>query len=84
MSSAAGPGTKNAHGAALREWAQQYSVESEPLGRGSFASVRDRAGADAFWATAVRVVCCHLSTEKVESSVECTIDDTYTHHLSPV
>lgn len=38
--SAVGSGSKNAHGA-LREWAQQYSVESEPLGRGSFASVRE-------------------------------------------
>lgn len=33
--------SKAQHGA-LREWAQQYSVETEPLGRGSFASVSDK------------------------------------------
>ena len=37
---AAADPSKAQHGA-LREWAQQYSVETEPLGRGSFASVSD-------------------------------------------
>ncbi|CAM9262972.1 unnamed protein product, partial [Ectocarpus sp. 6 AP-2014] len=37
-SSSSSSGT-DAQGRALREWALQYSVETEPLGRGSFASV---------------------------------------------
>lgn len=38
QSAPAAPG-KNAAGSRLAEWAQQYSVEATPLGRGSFASV---------------------------------------------
>lgn len=45
----------NAHGGrALREWAQQYSVETEPLGRGSFASVSECGAFKSFGRLLVR------------------------------
>jgi len=39
---AAAADPSKAHGA-LREWVMQYQVETEPLGRGSFASVSGKA-----------------------------------------